>query len=69
MNVWNLLLLRAGNSVVHLRTAEELRALLEEAGFVIERPFGHGLYYFYPPLPRAGFIAARQEAPGNPPIA
>jgi ubiquinone/menaquinone biosynthesis C-methylase UbiE len=59
MNVWNLLLLRAGNSVVHLRSGEALRAQLEETCFTIERPFGHGLYYFYPPLPRAGFIATR----------
>ena len=59
MNVWNLKLLRVGVSVIHMRTAKEIRVLLEEEGFVIRRPFGHGLYYFYPPLPRAGFIAVR----------
>lgn len=57
MNVWNLMLLRVGISVIHMRTADQLRAILEEEGFVISQPFGHGLYYFYPPLPRAGFIA------------
>lgn len=59
MNVWNLMLLRSGNSVVHLRSAGELRGLLEDAGFIIGRPFGQGLYYFYPPLPRTGFIATK----------
>jgi SAM-dependent methyltransferase len=59
MNVWNLKLLRVGVSVIHMRTAKEIRVLLEEEGFVIRQPFGHGLYYFYPPLPRAGFIAVR----------
>ena len=57
MNVWNLKLLRMGTSVIHLRTPEELSALIQEAGFIIEQPFGQGLYYYYPPLPRVGFIA------------
>ena len=59
MQVWNLKLLRLGVSVVHLRTAAELRGFLEEAGFSDIQPYGHGLYYFYPPLPRAGYIATR----------
>jgi SAM-dependent methyltransferase len=62
MNVWNLKLLKVGVSVIHMRTAKELRVLLEEDGFVIQKPFGHGLYYFYPPLPRAGFIAVRPSS-------
>jgi len=61
MNVWNLKLLKVGVSVIHMRTAKELRVLLEEEGFVIRQPFGHGLYYFYPPLPRGGFIAVRSS--------
>ncbi len=59
MQVWNLKLLRLGVSVVHLRTAAELRGFLEAAGFSDIQPYGHGLYYFYPPLPRAGYIATR----------
>ena len=59
MNVWNLMLLRIGVTVIHLRTAAEIRTFMEEEGFVIQQPFGHGLYYFYPPLPRVGFIARR----------
>jgi SAM-dependent methyltransferase len=62
LNVWNLKLLRVGVSVIHIRTAKELRGLLEEEGLVIQKPFGHGLYYFYPPLPRAGFIAVRPSS-------
>jgi SAM-dependent methyltransferase len=62
MNVWNLKLLKVGVSVIHMRTAKELRVLLEEDGFVIQKPFGHGLYYFYPPLPRAGFIVVRPSS-------
>jgi ubiquinone/menaquinone biosynthesis C-methylase UbiE len=62
MRVWNLRLLETGVSVVHLRSAGQLQALLEEAGFTDLRPYGHGLYYYYPPLPRAGFIAARPTA-------
>jgi SAM-dependent methyltransferase len=62
MNVWNLKLLRVGVSVIHMRTAKELGVLLEEEGFVIQQPFGHGLYYFYPPLPRAGFIAVKPSS-------
>jgi SAM-dependent methyltransferase len=63
MRVWNMKLLETGVSVVHLRSAEQLRALLEEAGFTDLRPYGEGLYYYYPPLPRAGFIATRPSAP------
>ena len=62
MQVWNLRLMETGVSVMHLRTAEQLRALLEEAGFTDLRPYGGGLYYYYPPLPRAGFIATRPSA-------
>ena len=62
MNVWNTMLLKVGISVIHMRTADQVRAILEAEGFVIQQPFGHGLYYFYPPLPRAGFIAV---APGG----
>ncbi|MEI6562963.1 MAG: class I SAM-dependent methyltransferase [bacterium] len=60
MNVWNLMLLRIGISVIHLRSAEDVGRILEEEGWVIQQPFGHGLYYFYPPLPRAGFIVRRK---------
>jgi ubiquinone/menaquinone biosynthesis C-methylase UbiE len=59
MNVWNLKLLRLVNSVIHLRSTAELRVLLEAAGFIIDRPFGQGLYYYYPILPRVGFVASR----------
>ena len=62
MNVWNTMLLKVGISVIHMRTADQVRAILEAEGFVIQQPFGHGLYYFDPPLPRAGFIAV---APGG----
>lgn len=57
LNVWNLMLLRIGITVIHLRPPNEIKRILEEEGFVIRKPFGHGLYYFYPPLPRAGYIA------------
>jgi hypothetical protein len=57
MNVWNMMLLRIGITVIHLRAPLEIKRIMEEEGFVIQRPFGHGLYYFYPPLPRAGYIA------------
>ena len=59
MRVWNMKLMKMGVSVVHLRTAEDLRGLLEQAGFAGLQPFGHGLYYYYPPMPRRGFIATR----------
>jgi len=64
MNVWNYMLLRVGISVIHMRTADQLRAILEAEGLVIRQPFGHGLYYFYPPLPRAGFIAVLPASQG-----
>jgi ubiquinone/menaquinone biosynthesis C-methylase UbiE len=57
MQFWNLILLRTGVSVIHLRSPQQLAALLEEAGFASLRPYGGGPYYYYPPLPRAGFIA------------
>ena len=57
MNVWNLMLLRIGITTIHLRPPLEIKRIMEEEGFVIRKPFGHGLYYFYPPLPRAGYIA------------
>ena len=59
MQAWNLRLLRMGVSVMHLRTAETLSELLGQAGFSGLQPFGQGPYYYYPPLPRAGFIATR----------
>ena len=59
MNAWNMILLQLGVSFIRMRTPEELMGLLEEEGFTIERPFGQGWYWFYPPLPRAGFIASR----------
>ena len=62
MQVWNLKLLRLGVSVLHLRAVDELRGLLEKAGFRDLQPCGHGLYYFYPPLPRVGFIARRPNS-------
>ena len=62
MQVWNLKLLETGVSVCHLRSAAQLRAFLEETGFTDLRPYGEGFYYYYPPLPRAGFIAARAAA-------
>jgi len=65
MQAWNLKLLRLGVSVVYLRTAAELRVFLEEAGFTDLQPYGHGLYYFYPPLPRAGYIATSPAAVGT----
>ena len=57
MQAWNLKLLRLGVSVVHLRTAETLRGFLEGAGFTGLHPYGNGAYFYYPPLPRTGFIA------------
>jgi len=62
MQVWNLRLLRQGVSVVHLRTEGELRELLLQAGFSGIRPYGRGPYFYYPPLPRVGFIATRPPA-------
>lgn len=61
MNVWNLKLLKSGVSVIHLRSADEIRRIMEEEGFEIQKPFGPGFYYYYPPLPRVGFIASKQE--------
>jgi SAM-dependent methyltransferase len=63
MQAWNLRLLSTGVSVIHLRSEAQVRALLEEAGFTDLRPCGGGLYYYYPPLPRAGFIAVREPLP------
>lgn len=57
MQAWNLRLLRAGVSRVHLRPADMLQRFMEEAGFANLRPYGQGPYLFYPPLPRVGFIA------------
>jgi ubiquinone/menaquinone biosynthesis C-methylase UbiE len=59
MQAFNLKLLKMGVSTTYLRTAERLREHLESAGFSDLQPYGHGLYYYYPPLPRAGFIARR----------
>ncbi len=59
MQVWNMKLLRTGWAApVYLRTLEELRNRLDEAGFADIRPYGNGFYYYYPPLPRVGFIAS-----------
>jgi ubiquinone/menaquinone biosynthesis C-methylase UbiE len=62
MQVSNLWLLRHGVSVVHLRSDEELRGILLQSGFNSIEPCGRGPYFYYPPLPRVGFIAARPVA-------
>ena len=60
MQAWNLKLLRIGVSTVRLRSDEEVRGFLEDAGFQGLRPFGQGhRYYYYPPLRRTGFIARK----------
>ena len=59
LQVLNLKLLKMGVSTAYLRTAEQLRACLEAVGFTDLQPYGHGPYYYYPPLPRVGFIARR----------
>jgi len=59
MQVFNLKLLKMGVSTTYLRTSEQLRERLESAGFSGLQPYGHGPYYYYPPLPRVGFIARR----------
>lgn len=60
MQVWNMNLLRQGFTArVSLRPTEELKMFVKEAGFVDIRPYGDGLYYYYPVLPRAGLIATR----------
>ena len=59
LQVLNLKLLKMGVSTAHLRTAGQLRECLESAGFSDLQPYGHGPYYYYPPLPRVGFIARR----------
>lgn len=68
MNVWNLRLLRSGcQGFLRLRTQDELRTVLETTGFTDLRAYGMGSsYYYYPLLPRAGFIAQkphRERAP------
>jgi ubiquinone/menaquinone biosynthesis C-methylase UbiE len=55
----NLKLLKLGVSSAHLRTADQLQQSLLSAGFTDLQPYGHGPYYYYPPLPRVGFIARR----------
>jgi cyclopropane fatty-acyl-phospholipid synthase-like methyltransferase len=59
LHTFNVKLLKMGVSSAHLRTSEQLRSILESAGFRDLKPYGHGLYYYYPPLPRVGFIAVR----------
>jgi ubiquinone/menaquinone biosynthesis C-methylase UbiE len=59
LQVLNLKLLKMGVSTAYLRTAGQLRKCLESAGFSGLQPYGHGPYYYYPPLPRVGFIAKR----------
>ncbi|MFA7403102.1 MAG: class I SAM-dependent methyltransferase [Pelobacteraceae bacterium] len=59
LQVFNLKLLKMGVSTTYLRTSEQLRQSLESAGFCDLQPYGHGPYYYYPPLPRVGFIARR----------
>ncbi|MFZ3207715.1 MAG: class I SAM-dependent methyltransferase [Geobacteraceae bacterium] len=59
LQVLNLKLLKMGVSTAYLRTAEQLQECLEKAGFSDLQPYGHGPYYYYPPLPRVGFIARR----------
>ena len=56
---FNLKLLKMGVSTAYLRSSEELREHLETAGFCGLERYGHGLYYYYPPLPRVGFIARK----------
>ena len=64
MQVWNMRLLKKGwTPPIYLRTMEELRSFLAEAGFTGLRPYGNGLYYYYPPLPRVGFIASSPAHP------
>lgn len=62
LHVLNLKLLKMGVSTAYLRTAEQLRHCLDSAGFSDLQPYGHGPYYYYPPLPRAGFIARKPLA-------
>ena len=59
LRAFNLKLLKMGVSTAYLRTADQLRTCLESAGFSDLQPYGHGPYYYYPPLPRVGFIAKR----------
>jgi ubiquinone/menaquinone biosynthesis C-methylase UbiE len=59
LQAFNLKLLKMGVSTAYLRTAGQLRHCLESAGFSDLQPYGHGPYYYYPPLPRVGFIARR----------
>ncbi|MDA8430406.1 MAG: class I SAM-dependent methyltransferase [Geobacteraceae bacterium] len=59
LQVFNLKLLKMGVSTAYLRTEGQLRECLESAGFTDLEPYGHGPYYYYPPLPRVGFIARR----------
>ena len=59
MEVFNLRLLKLGVTVVHMRSAEQLGKELAAAGFCNLQPYGDGPYYYYPPLPRIGFIARR----------
>jgi cyclopropane fatty-acyl-phospholipid synthase-like methyltransferase len=59
LQVLNLKLLKMGVSTAYLRTSEQLKECLESAGFFDLQPYGHGPYYYYPPLPRVGFIARR----------
>ena len=59
MEVFNLKLLKIGVTVVHMRTAQQLQDALTAAGFCKLQPYGDGPYYYYPPLPRIGFIATR----------
>jgi ubiquinone/menaquinone biosynthesis C-methylase UbiE len=59
LQVLNLKLLKMGVSTAYLRTADQLRHCLESAGFANLQPYGQGPYYYYPPLPRVGFIARR----------
>lgn len=61
MQVWNMRLLRQGGLAVHLRTEGALRDLLSEAGFSDIQPYGRGIHFYYPPLPRVGFIASRSQ--------
>ena len=62
MQSWNMKLLRKGwSSFLRLRAMGELQSFLEDAGYRSIRPYGTGLYYYYPPLPRAGFIALNPE--------
>lgn len=46
-------------STINLRSSDEIRRIMEETGFGDIKPFGHGFYFFYPFMPRVGFIGRK----------